>query len=215
MASDLMRAIVLSLSLLGAPSAQARSHCPSFHLEPTAVYGRAFGNPDQVMSVTVNVDVGPLADDVAPIFAYFEYQTRDGDFAPVYGVHVLQDGATQQARVYLARLKEGKPVLAQRALLPKTVDLILATATPAVRATRFRGPVCDALYTGGHVIQVGVAWRRLGDADVIAGEAFVPRPGTPVYQLQVLGRSLRAIALGELPESKLESMVQAAAVGTP
>jgi hypothetical protein len=191
-------AAAISFALAGVGPALAV--CPGAHLQPSVNFGRAFGTPEKV---TVEVDVGRARryDDV--LFQYFEYQSKEVGYARVFGVHVLRDSTTNQARVFLARLKDKKPVLNQALLTPKAVETVLAIAAPIVRDTHYRHRPCEAMYLDGHVIQVGVDWQSGADHGYIAGEAFAPIAGTPAAQLQTLGRTLRAIAEGKMTESDL------------
>ena len=206
-----MQASILLLLAFATPSALALSTCPSAHLEPTLNYGRGFGNPEKI---TIHFDTGSRSSDEDLAFQYFEFQSSDPGYARVYAVHVLQNEDTKKGRVFLARIKDGIPVTAEMPLSEKTVDLVIAIATPVVLATRFKNPPCTVLYTDGYVIQVGVE-PKVGSRGFIGGEANIPIPGTPVHQLQLLGRALRAVALGELPESKLEGTLKEQGVIKP
>jgi hypothetical protein len=196
--NTLGRAAGIALALAAAGPAFAV--CPGAHLQPSVNFGRAFGTPEKA---TVAVDFGPARryDDV--LFQYFEYQSKEPGYARVFGVHVLRDSTTQQARVFLARLKDMKLVLVQAPLTATAVETILAIAAPIVRDTHYRQTPCEAMYLDGYVIQVGVDWQSGADHDYIAGEAFAPIRGTPAAQLQTLGRTLRAIAEGTMTESDL------------
>jgi hypothetical protein len=181
--------------------------CPSSHLEPTLRFGRAFGNP---VKATTDVDVGPLGEDEEWVFQYFEYQSRESrepGYASMFGVHVLRDSTAKTARVFVARLKDGKPVLVQAPLSMKATAAVIAMAWPIVHDTHYRKVACDAEYLDGHVIQVGVAGRSGWSSSFIGGEAYGPIQGTPVYQLQLLGRALKSIATGTMAESGLKSVL--------
>jgi hypothetical protein len=182
--------------------------CPSSHLQPTINYGHAFGNP---VKVTTEVDFGPLLEDEELAFQYFEYQSRysrEAGYQNMFAVHVLRDLTAKKARVFVAWLNDGKPMLVQAPLSLKSVGLVTAVAVPIVHATRFPLAACDVEYLDGYVIQVGVA-RRSGLANnFLGGEVYAPIPGTPVHQLEVLGRALQAIATGKLAESALETLLR-------
>jgi hypothetical protein len=197
------------LVALASNSASAASLCPSAHLEPTLNYGRAIGNAD---IIAVNLDNGRRKDSEELAFQYIEYQSPDLGFDKVFAVHVLRDPEAKIGRIILARLKAGKPVLAEKRLSEKTVALAVAIATPAVLATRFRDPTCEVLYTDGHIIQAAVHVDLRG---VVGGEAYSPIPGTSAGRLEVLGRALRAVALGELAESTLEAALKEKGVLQP
>jgi hypothetical protein len=203
------QARVLILAALASSYASASTQCPAAHLEPTLNYGRAFGNSE---IITVNVDTGPRNDNEDLAFQYFEYQSPDPGFQRVFSVHVLHDPVAKTGRVILARLKDGKPVLAEMRLSEKTIERAVAVATPGILATRFRDPPCKIVYTDGYLIQAGVEANQIG---FVGGEAFAPLPGTSAHRLEVLGRALRAIALGELSESKLEIALKEVAATKP
>lgn len=194
-----VRALLLLLALSAA--LPARANCPVDHLEPTTAYGSSFGNPARA---TTDADLGHLSWEEEFEFQYFEYQSRDEpQFQRVFAIHVLVNTEAKTARVFLVRLrKDGEPVRKEAALSLQAVALIKAIATPVLRNTRYRTSLCPVVYTDGHVIQAGVAWRgNDSTARFLGGEAFAPIPGSPAARVESLGRGLRKLAAGELSEA--------------
>lgn len=208
---------VLALLLLQALSAAlpARANCPVDHLQPTTLYGSAFGSP---VRATTEPDLGHLSWDEELEFQYFEYQSRDEpQFQRVFAIHVLANTEVKTARVFLVRLrKDGEPVRKEAALSLKTVALIKAIATPVLRNTRYRTSLCLVVYTDGHVIQAGVAWRGDGsNARFLGGEAYAPIMRSPAAQIETIGRGLRKLAEGELKEVGLRAWLQERGIFVP
>jgi hypothetical protein len=177
--------------------ANAMPLCPSTTLEPTLKYGRAFGSAE---AATISASLHPTEDEEL-VFQYFEYQTNDPGYAPVYGVHLLYDEKKSEGRLFLTRIKDKEAIQDDTGLDGKTVDALIAYASPIVQRTHYPPGCSNALkkgtaivYTDGFVIQVASGSTLMPNA-LQGGEAYSPIKGSDADRMVKVGRMLRQICL--------------------
>ena len=196
-------AILLPLLLTVTFIAHGEVLCSSSSLEPSLGYGHAFGDPKEVTEP--NIDVG---ENEYLVFQYVEYQTREPDYAPVYGIHLLRDEKTKEGRLILIRLKTGKgkkrvPILREISLNAQQIADVLAYASPIVQQTHYPDKSCgNIIGTDGFVFQAASGSPQYPE-HLQGGEAFEPVAGSDADRMVKLGRLLRSLCLGE---SKLASL---------
>lgn len=169
----------------------AQAVCPSAHFEPTLDFGSAFGAPVS-LSMTHPSELWFLNNDATQVFVYFEYQTPELGFSPVYSISLWRRESDGEGLLVLRRLQGENLVVGQTKISAAEVKEVLSTLTPILQNTRYATQGCSSHFLDGYLVQMGVASstaRAYGD--LIGGQAYSPDPKSDAGKAVAIARSLK------------------------
>ena len=181
-------------------SLRATAVCPTEHFEPTLEFGSAFGAPEGLRALQP-AELEFAKEETDEVLVYFEYQTRDPGFLPVYSISLLRHEAKGDGLLSVHRMKDNKIVSSHVGISASEINALLAQAVPVLLRTHYAAKVCSSHYLDGFIAQMAVAIPTGSNAygGLIGGQVYSPDPETEAGQMVSLARRLKARVIAAQP----------------